>query len=102
VRAPDHNGYYIAPKARADLEHIYDYTFDTWGETQAEKYLTKLYQAFKKLVAKPSRGKNRPQSPIDLFFFQAEHHVVMYRLIKKEVEIIRVLHERMDAQRHLH
>lgn len=30
-----------------------------------------------------------------------EHHVVYYRILANSIEVLRILHERMDAARHL-
>lgn len=34
--------YRLSKSAEGDLSEIWDYTAQTWGETQAEKYLNKL------------------------------------------------------------
>lgn len=38
--------YRLLPKAEADYFAIYAYTFETFGEAQAEKYIAGLLDAF--------------------------------------------------------
>lgn len=39
----------LRPKAVADLEAIWDYTVETWGEEEAERYLQVAQFLFRKL-----------------------------------------------------
>lgn len=40
----------LRPKAIADLGAIWDYTVETWGEEQAERYLHLINQGFRKTM----------------------------------------------------
>lgn len=47
----------LRPKAIADLEEIWDYTVETWGEEQAERYLRLIDQSFRKVADNPGLGR---------------------------------------------
>lgn len=44
---------FLSQEAKADLFRIYNYGFHKFGETQAEKYLAKLYDFFDKIESNP-------------------------------------------------
>jgi toxin ParE1/3/4 len=47
----------LTNKAIADLANIWNYTFDTWSENQADKYYEMLISAWGEIAANPTRGK---------------------------------------------
>lgn len=67
--------------AESDLEEIWLYSFQEWGETQADKYHDHLTHAIEQLGHNPQLGK-----PCDYFqsgyrMFQAERHTIYYQLL---------------------
>lgn len=48
---------FLRPRALQDLENIWSYTFDTWGEEQADQYILDLNNGFESLAAHPERGR---------------------------------------------
>lgn len=91
--------YYLTNKAVLDLTHIWDYTFDTWSEKQADKYYNDLIKACAKISKQPNLGKKYFKIFNELRGFQFNHHIVFYRQINSEIiEITRILHEQMDLK----
>lgn len=91
----------FARRAAADLDDIYDYTCEHWGIEQAERYLTAIRAAVQRLgseaemplaTANPALGRHR---------VRAGSHIIHYRRDDDSIVIDRILHERMDAKRHL-
>ena len=94
--------YRLTKEAAEDIYKIWSYTVDTWSEKQAEKYYSRLLAAFDRIAARPLLcGKS-----YDIIFqgLRGEHegrHIVFYYVEGSEgVLIVRVLHEKMDFQRH--
>jgi toxin ParE1/3/4 len=87
--------------AAADLIGIWVYSFETWGEAQADRYLDALEQGSGKIAEDPTRGESRHQLRDGYWSKSIEHHVVFYTFNQAEVRIRRVLHEAMDVGRHL-
>ena len=94
-------GYALSPAAQADLEEIWEYTARHWGEAQAERYTRDIQAACEAM----SDGTLVGQSAED---FRAGYrktvvgsHVVYVRERSGTLDIIRILHRRMDVARHL-
>jgi toxin ParE1/3/4 len=50
--------YFLTIKAVEDLSKIWDYTYEVWSESQADKYYRMLIDSCKELSKYPDRGKN--------------------------------------------
>ena len=87
--------------AEADLIGIWLYTFETWSEAQADRYLGLLEQGIQELAKAPARGSQRDALRVGYWSKKLEHHIVFYKFTDKEVRVRRVLHEVMDVGRHL-
>ncbi len=92
---------HITPAATADLESIWSFTFDRWGETQADLYFDHLIARMEQLPATPLLGQPRDEIRQGYRSLQVKQHVVYYRLIDEKIEVVRVLHERMVPANHL-
>ena len=90
----------MRPRAAADLEGIWLYTFETWGEEQADRYLRQLHRAIQLLGPEPDRGRSRKQIKPGYFSIHIGRHVAFYVFTDEIVGIVRVLHDQMDPSRH--
>ena len=88
----------LSSDADADLQDIYDYTEDMWGEAQAEKYIGDLYRVFDLLSGNPSLGRQRPELAADIRSFASGAHVIFYMTWQNETAIVRVLHGSRDIE----
>lgn len=89
----------FSTKAIEDLTSIYNYTFETWSEDQAEYYYLMLTKACKSLVKDLNKGKNYSSILQDLLGYHCMKHIIFYRIsVEGDIEIIRVLHEVMDVK----
>jgi toxin ParE1/3/4 len=92
----------LSPKAREDLEAIWDYSYDTWGEKQANNYVRQLNDGFELLADAPDTGQDVSHIREGYRKHQVGRHVIFYRSTPEDdIEVVRVLHERMDTDRHL-
>ena len=87
--------------AQQDLINIWLYTYETWGEAQADQYFDELDSGLKTLCRNPVIGKNRDSIRDGYRSFQINRHVVFYKVASSTIQIVRVLHERMDPERNL-
>jgi toxin ParE1/3/4 len=91
--------YRFSNKAVEDLSDIWNYTFETWSENQADKYYKMLTNFCKEIAENPSLGENYEEVTEHLFGFKASKHIIFYRIIAEdEIEVVRILHERMDLR----
>lgn len=92
----------LTQKARDDLPGIGHYTGKQWGKAQQRRYLTQLDSAFHDLADKPGLGRACDDIREGYFKYGVGKHVIFYRHTGKErVEIVRILHGRMDIEQHL-
>ena len=86
-------------KAIKDLTGIWNYTFDTWSESQADKYYDELLEFCETLAKEPEKGRSYEQLIPKLKGAKVNRHIIFYRTITENtIEIERVLHERMDLK----
>ncbi len=85
-----------------DLLSIGRYTRKEWGKTQQICYLTQLDRAFHDLADKPGLGRACDEIREGYFKYGVGKHVIFYRHTGKDrIEIVRILHGRMDIEQHL-
>lgn len=90
--------YFLSNKAVEDLSSIWLYTVETWSEQQADLYYFQIISTCN-LIANDSRFLDReyPEIHQGLYGRHCNKHVIFYRILAdKDVEIVRILHERMD------
>lgn len=91
----------VSPRAQADIDDIWDYTVEHWGERQAAIYLSLIKAAVNTVAMDPGIGQNCDHVRPGLRRYQAGSHVVFYRVFATTIVVARVLHQRMDLRRHL-
>lgn len=93
------NKYKLTRKAVEDLNEIWNYTFENWSEGQADRYYFILLDAFGAISQNPGIGKPYDQVAENLLGFKVSRHIIFYRITTgKSVEIVRILHGRMDIK----
>ncbi|WP_433603730.1 type II toxin-antitoxin system RelE/ParE family toxin (plasmid) [Nocardia sp. CA-135953] len=94
--------YLLSPAAQADLEQIWDYTAQRWDADQAEEYLRALQRAIERAAVNPRIGQACDEIRPGYLKLAAGSHMLFYRVTADgEVDVVRVLHQRMDIDRHL-
>jgi toxin ParE1/3/4 len=91
----------LSPRARADLEEIWDYTEDRWGLDQTETYTRALWQRIEAVARHPAMEQDASDIRAGYYKISCGSHVLFYRLIAEGIDIVRILHERMDFERHI-
>ena len=92
----------LRQEAIDDLNAIWDYTFEQWSEKQADKYYSTLRFACKEIGENPGIGKEYTGIRRNLLGLKSGKHIIFYHLISEdEIEVIRILHERMDLKRRI-
>jgi toxin ParE1/3/4 len=91
----------LSPKAREDMEAVWLYSLSEWGLEQADCYIDDLTTAFEFLSENPKSGTNSENIRAGYRRHSVLRHVIYYRETHYGIEVIRVLHSRMLATRHL-
>jgi toxin ParE1/3/4 len=87
----------VTEPAEFDIRDILSYTLKTWGAEQMLAYKQHIAEAFQTLHEHPTLGRPR----YGYLAYPVKQHKIFYRLETNTVYIIRILHKRMDAMRHL-
>ena len=91
----------LAPRAQDDIVAIAAYTLEHWEDAQMVRYVDDLHRRFGQLGQFPETGRRRADVGRRYSSVVQGSHVIFYRVTAKEVVIVRVLHGRMSAARHL-
>lgn len=90
---------YLSPEAEEDLIQAADYLDQA---TANEVFGDRLHEDFDyvlDLIAEnPMMGRARPDLRKGLRAFPHGHHTIFWRLYNEEIEVVRVLHHRQDAE----
>lgn len=90
--------YRVTPKAERDLLAIGQYTLEKWGVRQRDIYLQNLVNRFTWLCEHPNLGANRDDIKQGYLSYHEGKHLIFYVVSDEFIDIIGVLHERMDFQ----
>jgi toxin ParE1/3/4 len=90
----------LTPLAEADLEDIWRYTFEQWSLEQANRYHNDLVSTMQALARGDKSGRVCPVRD-GYLQYAAGSHILFYRETAGTLDVIRVLHQRMDIDRHL-
>lgn len=95
--------YKISVKAAADIENIWLYTFENWSKEQADRYVNLIFEEIEYLSQNPQSGKDCGLIRKNYRRSKVKSHLIFYKTIAKQrtIEIIRILHERMDIETRL-
>jgi toxin ParE1/3/4 len=93
--------YVLSNRAREDLREIWSYTADRWGISQADRYALGLHRAIETVANDPDRARSCDHIRAGYRKYSAGAHVLFFRIITEGIEVVRILHQRMDFERHL-
>lgn len=93
---------FLRQEAIDDLNDIWAYTLTEWSEKQADKYYASIEFACTQIGKNPEIGQEYVEISKDLLGLRTGKHIIFYKVISKDqIEIIRILHERMDLKNRL-
>ena len=92
----------LTRQALEDLREIGRYTQERWGREQRRHYLALLDRSFNDLAENPSQGQRCDEIRMGYRKFPSGRHIIFFReSTGGGIEIVRVLHERMDVGTYL-
>lgn len=87
--------------AEADLREIWIFSYDRWGEAQADRYLDDLERALRACEDDPEGGRARDEVRGGYWSRLAQKHVIFYTIAQNEILVQRILHTSMDPDLHI-
>lgn len=93
--------YRISRPARGDLRAIWRYSATTWGPEQADAYVDAMVSRFAWLATNRTLWRGRNDLEAGLYSYPQDRHVIIFRERNDGLDIVRVLHGRMDVEKHV-
>ena len=91
----------VSRAAQSDLASIADHTEQRWGRAQRMQYLAMLKDSVAAIRKSPGVGGSRDEIRQGPCSITCDQHVLFYRAAADTIEIVRVLHQRMDMHHQL-
>ena len=94
--------YHISKRAIADLTEIWYYTAHKWSSIQADKYYNELFESIEKLNLNFEITKPADNIKFGYRKLKVNSHFIYFTKSKNGIiEIKRILHQKMDVEKHL-
>lgn len=94
--------YHISKQAIKDLNSIWTYTFHKWSKEQADTYYQSIVNEFQFIADNFLIGKSVENTRKNYRVLKVKSHHIFYRKIdENNIEIVRILHQRMNIKRRL-
>ncbi|MFZ5940891.1 MAG: type II toxin-antitoxin system RelE/ParE family toxin [Bacteroidota bacterium] len=91
--------YTISKKANQDIENIWLYTYENWSLEQADRYYNLILDEIEFIAENFESGKSVDYIKEGYRTSTVKSHIIFYKKSKSNiVEIIRVLHQKMDIE----
>ena len=94
--------YLISEQAVVDLEDIWVYTLHKWSKEQADRYHNLILEEIEFISNNYLIGKSVESTRKNYRVLRVKSHLIFYRKVDNNVvEIVRILHQRMNIKKHL-
>jgi toxin ParE1/3/4 len=91
----------FTPRARRDIEEIWEYSVDQFGLDKTDAYLRDIQRAAMAVTDDPRRGLACDEIRSGYRKFSVGSHILFFKASATRVVIVRILHRRMDFVRHI-
>ena len=91
----------LKPKAFEDLDNIYLYSINNFGKVQAVKYIENINQTFIRISNNTASTQACVYIKPNLKKLIIKSHVIFFYTHNDAIEVIRVLHQSQDFQKHI-
>ncbi len=89
----------ISEKANEDIEKIWLYTYENWSLEQADRYYNLILDEIEFIAENFESGKSVDYIKKGYRATLVKSHIIFYKKSRRNiVEIIRVLHQKMDIE----
>ncbi|MCB1023880.1 MAG: type II toxin-antitoxin system RelE/ParE family toxin [Acidobacteria bacterium] len=94
--------YIISEKAVEDINRIWIYTAENWSVEQADRYYNLIFDEIEYVAENLESARDFGHIRKGYRYSKVKSHLVFFKITKaKEIEVVRVLHERMDIENRL-
>ena len=94
--------YIISEKALEDINNIWIYTAENWSIEQADRYYNLILDEIEYIVQNLERARDFGKIRKSYKYSKVKSHLIFFKKDKKnKIEVVRVLHERVDIENRL-
>ena len=94
--------YIISEKALEDINNIWIYTAENWSIEQADRYYNLIIDEIEYIVNNLDMAHDFEKIRKSYKYSKVKSHLIFFKKDKaNEIEVVRVLHERMDIENRL-
>ncbi|MGA9639668.1 type II toxin-antitoxin system RelE/ParE family toxin [Flavobacterium sp.] len=94
--------YIISEKALEDINDIWIYTAENWSVEQADRYYNLIIDEIEYIVDNLDMARDFGKIRKSYRYSKVKSHLIFFKKDKtNEIEVVRVLHERMDIENRL-
>ncbi len=91
--------YILSKKALEDINTIWIYTAENWSQEQADRYYNLLLDEIEYIVTNFEMARDFGKIRKSYKYSKVKSHLIFFKKDKNnEIEVVRVLHERMDIE----
>ena len=93
--------YALTEEATKDIQGILESSIEEFGIERTERYYISLKECLDLLTLNPDMGNNAEDILPNYLRFPHEGHIIFYKISSASILIVRILHKRMDAKKHM-
>jgi len=91
--------YIISEKALEDINNIWIYTAENWSVEQADRYYNLIIDEIEYIVSNLDMARDFGKIRKSYRYSKVKSHLIFFKKDENnEIEVVRVLHERMDVE----
>jgi toxin ParE1/3/4 len=91
----------LRPRARQDIEQIWSYSLENFGEQRATDYVQAIRATLALLRQHPGLARKAEGGRPGLMKYRVGSHVLYLHVTGQSIDVVRILHGRIDFPRHL-
>jgi toxin ParE1/3/4 len=96
------NDFHISEQAIQDLNDIWAYSLHKWSQKQADRYYNLIIEEIKFIADNFMTGKSIDSTRKHYRMTKVKSHLIFYKITTNDnVEIVRILHQRMEINKQL-
>ena len=94
--------YIISEKALEDINNIWIYTAENWSVEQADRYYNLIIDEIEYIVDDLDMARDFGKIRKSYRYSKVKSHLIFFKKDKtNEIEVVRILHERMNIENRL-
>lgn len=94
--------YIISEKALEDINNIWIYTAENWSVEQADRYYNLIIDEIEYIVDNLDMARDFGEIRKSYRYSKVKSHLIFFKKDKtNEIEVVRILHERMNIENRL-